>query len=175
MENHGLLSVVQSLQACAGEKHCHNRYEEQGWRWSLLLDFGPCNSVGRTGVSSQGVQSSGSIFAFLCCSSSLGVAYTSECFPCKPGTYADKQGSSFCKLCPANSYSNKGETSCHQCDPDKYSGDVSEGAKSLVGAINRHSRKQEVQPSIWSSPRPIILKPLPSGPCQSTLHQPLWK
>lgn len=50
-----------------------------------------------------------------------GVAYTSECFPCKPGTYADKQGSSFCKLCPANTYSNKGETSCHQCDPDKYS------------------------------------------------------
>nr|KAF6413426.1 hypothetical protein HJG59_007265 [Molossus molossus] len=50
-----------------------------------------------------------------------GVAYTSECFPCKPGTYADKQGSSFCKLCPENSYSNKEETSCHQCDPDKYS------------------------------------------------------
>ncbi|EPY84671.1 hypothetical protein CB1_000459017 [Camelus ferus] len=50
-----------------------------------------------------------------------GVAYTSECFPCKPGTYADKQGSSFCKLCPANSYSSKGETTCHQCDPDKYS------------------------------------------------------
>ncbi|XP_045402657.1 endosome/lysosome-associated apoptosis and autophagy regulator 1 isoform X3 [Lemur catta] len=50
-----------------------------------------------------------------------GVAYTSECFPCKPGTYAAKQGSSFCKLCPANTYSNKGETSCHQCDPDKYS------------------------------------------------------
>ncbi|XP_049736129.1 endosome/lysosome-associated apoptosis and autophagy regulator 1 isoform X1 [Elephas maximus indicus] len=50
-----------------------------------------------------------------------GVAYTSECFPCKPGTYAAKQGSSFCKLCPANFYSNKGETSCHQCDPDKYS------------------------------------------------------
>uniref|UniRef100_A0A2K6A702 Endosome/lysosome-associated apoptosis and autophagy regulator 1 n=1 Tax=Mandrillus leucophaeus TaxID=9568 RepID=A0A2K6A702_MANLE len=50
-----------------------------------------------------------------------GVAYTSECFPCKPGTYASKKGSSFCKLCPANSYSNKGETSCHQCDPDKYS------------------------------------------------------
>ncbi|XP_075837713.1 endosome/lysosome-associated apoptosis and autophagy regulator 1 isoform X2 [Microtus pennsylvanicus] len=50
-----------------------------------------------------------------------GVAYTSECFPCKPGTYASKQGSSFCKLCPVNSYSNKGETSCHPCDPDKYS------------------------------------------------------
>uniref|UniRef100_F6TRZ6 Endosome-lysosome associated apoptosis and autophagy regulator 1 n=1 Tax=Equus caballus TaxID=9796 RepID=F6TRZ6_HORSE len=50
-----------------------------------------------------------------------GVAYTSECFPCKPGTYADQQGSSFCKLCPVNTYSNKGETSCHQCDPDKYS------------------------------------------------------
>ncbi|XP_004853673.1 UPF0577 protein KIAA1324 homolog isoform X4 [Heterocephalus glaber] len=50
-----------------------------------------------------------------------GVAYTSECFPCKPGTYAAKQGSSFCQLCPANSYSNKGETSCHPCDSDKYS------------------------------------------------------
>uniref|UniRef100_A0A8D0YJ95 Endosome-lysosome associated apoptosis and autophagy regulator 1 n=1 Tax=Sus scrofa TaxID=9823 RepID=A0A8D0YJ95_PIG len=62
-----------------------------------------------------------------------GVAYTSECFPCKPGTYADKQGSSFCKLCPANTYSNKGETSCHQCDPDKYSGDVSVDGESLVG------------------------------------------
>ncbi|KAH0500939.1 UPF0577 protein [Microtus ochrogaster] len=50
-----------------------------------------------------------------------GVAYTSECFPCKPGTYASKQGSSFCKLCPVNSYSSKGETFCHPCDPDKYS------------------------------------------------------
>ncbi|XP_021013167.1 UPF0577 protein KIAA1324 homolog isoform X1 [Mus caroli] len=50
-----------------------------------------------------------------------GVAYTSECFPCKPGTYAAKQGSPFCKLCPANYYSNKGETSCHPCDADKYS------------------------------------------------------
>lgn len=61
---------------------------------------------------------------FLCHSFSPGVAYTSECFPCKPGTYASKQGSSFCKLCPVNTYSNKGETSCHPCDPDKYSGDV---------------------------------------------------
>ena len=26
LENHSLLSVVQSLQARAGEKHCHNRY-----------------------------------------------------------------------------------------------------------------------------------------------------
>lgn len=81
------------------------------------------------GVSPQGPQSPDLILAFLCCSSSPGVAYTSECFPCKPGTYADQQGSSSCKLCPANFYSNKGETSCHQCDPDKYSG---EGRKSLV-------------------------------------------
>ena len=81
------------------------------------------------GVSPHSPQSPGSILAFLCGSSSPGVAYTSECFPCKPGTYADQQGSSSCKLCPANFYSNKGETSCHQCDPDKYSG---EGRKSLV-------------------------------------------
>ncbi|XP_006039031.1 UPF0577 protein KIAA1324-like, partial [Alligator sinensis] len=50
-----------------------------------------------------------------------GVAYTSECFPCKPGTYASKPGSSFCKLCPPNSYSGKGATSCQQCEPNTYS------------------------------------------------------
>lgn len=124
------------------------------------------------GVSPHGPQSPGSILALLCCSSSPGVAYTSECFPCKPGTYADQQGSSSCKLCPANFYSNKGETSCHQCDPDKYSG---EGRKSLVfrarwglgrGEWGRagsgvgwsrgryqhiYRGEQEVEPSFWPS------------------------
>lgn len=109
-------------------------------------------SAGRVWVSPQGAQSLGSILTFLCCSSSLGVAYTSECFPCKPGTYADQKGSSCCKLCPANSYSNKGETSCHQCDPDKYSGDVSEGGKSSVGGYQHiHRDRQEVEPSFWPS------------------------
>lgn len=51
-----------------------------------------------------------------------GVAYTSECFQCKPGTYSAKPGSARCTPCPAKTYSNKGATVCLQCDQDKYSG-----------------------------------------------------
>ncbi|XP_067095809.1 endosome/lysosome-associated apoptosis and autophagy regulator 1 [Osmerus mordax] len=49
-----------------------------------------------------------------------GVAYTSECFHCKPGTYSAKPGSAHCASCPADSYSNKGATVCQQCEKDKY-------------------------------------------------------
>ncbi|KAK1152277.1 UPF0577 protein KIAA1324-like isoform X1 [Acipenser oxyrinchus oxyrinchus] len=56
-----------------------------------------------------------------------GVAYTSECFPCRPGTYTSKRGSSVCNPCPKNTYSNKGATVCQQCDQDKYS-DTGSGA-----------------------------------------------
>lgn len=102
----------------------------------MRLSLWPCDSGGgKSGPAPGGAQSRGSRLALLC-SSFPGVAYTSECFPCKPGTYADQQGSSFCKLCPENYYSNKEETSCHQCDPDKYSGDVSEGRKGLEGDTN---------------------------------------
>ncbi|KAG7472616.1 hypothetical protein MATL_G00110570 [Megalops atlanticus] len=51
-----------------------------------------------------------------------GVAYTSECFLCKPGTYSAKAGSAICAPCPVDSYSNKGATVCQQCDSDKYAG-----------------------------------------------------
>uniref|UniRef100_A0A3P9KN75 Si:ch211-163l21.8 n=1 Tax=Oryzias latipes TaxID=8090 RepID=A0A3P9KN75_ORYLA len=50
-----------------------------------------------------------------------GVAYTSECFHCKPGTHSAKAGSARCTPCPADTYSNKGATVCHQCEKDKYS------------------------------------------------------
>ncbi|KAM7404642.1 hypothetical protein PAMP_011972 [Pampus punctatissimus] len=49
-----------------------------------------------------------------------GVAYTSECFHCKPGTYSANKGSARCAPCPADTFSNKGATVCHQCDADKY-------------------------------------------------------
>ncbi|KAJ8017113.1 hypothetical protein DPEC_G00014390 [Dallia pectoralis] len=49
-----------------------------------------------------------------------GVAYTSECFHCKAGTYSSKPGSARCNPCPADSYSNKGATVCQQCGPDQY-------------------------------------------------------
>ncbi|KAF4800049.1 hypothetical protein TURU_048522 [Turdus rufiventris] len=49
-----------------------------------------------------------------------GVAFTSECFPCKPGTFAPAAGSTACQPCPANTFSGKGATACQPCDPDTY-------------------------------------------------------
>ncbi|NXS93648.1 K1324 protein, partial [Jacana jacana] len=49
-----------------------------------------------------------------------GVAYTSECFPCKPGTFAPAAGSSSCQLCPADTFSSKGATACQPCEPPTY-------------------------------------------------------
>uniref|UniRef100_A0A8B9LMZ8 Si:ch211-163l21.8 n=1 Tax=Astyanax mexicanus TaxID=7994 RepID=A0A8B9LMZ8_ASTMX len=51
-----------------------------------------------------------------------GVAYTSECFHCKPGTYSDKPGAARCAPCAADTYSNKGATVCQECEKEKYSG-----------------------------------------------------
>uniref|UniRef100_A0A8C1MVU7 KIAA1324 like n=1 Tax=Cyprinus carpio TaxID=7962 RepID=A0A8C1MVU7_CYPCA len=41
-----------------------------------------------------------------------GVAYTSECFPCKPGTFSRAPGSSSCEPCPRDTYSGRGASSC---------------------------------------------------------------
>ncbi|XP_039566820.1 endosome/lysosome-associated apoptosis and autophagy regulator 1 isoform X3 [Passer montanus] len=49
-----------------------------------------------------------------------GVAFTSECFPCKPGTFAPAAGSTACQPCPADTFSGKGATACQPCDPDTY-------------------------------------------------------
>ncbi|KAM6290336.1 endosome/lysosome-associated apoptosis and autophagy regulator family member 2 isoform 3-T3 [Porphyrio hochstetteri] len=49
-----------------------------------------------------------------------GVAYTSECFACKPGTFSDKPGSSGCQLCPRNTYSEKGAKECTKCNEEMY-------------------------------------------------------
>ncbi|NWX51738.1 K132L protein, partial [Steatornis caripensis] len=49
-----------------------------------------------------------------------GVAYTSECFACKPGTFSDKPGSSGCQLCPRNTYSEKGAKDCTECKEEMY-------------------------------------------------------
>lgn len=52
-----------------------------------------------------------------------GVAFTSECFPCKPGTFAPAAGSASCQPCPADTFSGKGATACQPCDPDTYAGE----------------------------------------------------
>lgn len=54
--------------------------------------------------------------------SHTGVAYTSECFPCKAGTYAPEPGASRCAPCAANAYSRKGATVCQECEKEKYAG-----------------------------------------------------
>uniref|UniRef100_A0A7N6FA93 MRH domain-containing protein n=1 Tax=Anabas testudineus TaxID=64144 RepID=A0A7N6FA93_ANATE len=45
-----------------------------------------------------------------------GVAYTSECFPCKPGTFSQVPGSSTCQPCPRDTYSGHGASSCTPCN-----------------------------------------------------------
>ncbi|XP_030628113.1 endosome/lysosome-associated apoptosis and autophagy regulator family member 2 [Chanos chanos] len=50
-----------------------------------------------------------------------GVAYTSECFPCRPGTFSKVPGSSSCDLCLRNTYSAKGASSCTSCPENQYS------------------------------------------------------
>ncbi|KAM7178402.1 endosome/lysosome-associated apoptosis and autophagy regulator family member 2 isoform 2-T2 [Macrochelys suwanniensis] len=52
-----------------------------------------------------------------------GVAYTSECFPCKPGTFSDKPGSSNCQVCPRNTYSEKGAKECVSCNKETHYAD----------------------------------------------------
>lgn len=50
-----------------------------------------------------------------------GVAYTSECFPCRPGWFSPTPGSSSCQPCPSNTYSVKGASSCTPCPEHHYS------------------------------------------------------
>uniref|UniRef100_A0A146ZIT8 Endosome-lysosome associated apoptosis and autophagy regulator family member 2a n=1 Tax=Fundulus heteroclitus TaxID=8078 RepID=A0A146ZIT8_FUNHE len=45
-----------------------------------------------------------------------GVAYTSECFPCKAGTFSRAPGSSVCESCPRDTYSGHGASSCTPCN-----------------------------------------------------------
>lgn len=45
-----------------------------------------------------------------------GVAYTSECFPCKAGTFSRAPGSSACEPCPRDTFSGHGASSCTHCN-----------------------------------------------------------
>lgn len=55
---------------------------------------------------------------FFVCS---GVAYTSECFLCRPGWFSSAPGSSSCQPCPSNTFSTKGASSCTACPENHYS------------------------------------------------------
>lgn len=45
-----------------------------------------------------------------------GVAYTSECFPCKPGTFSRVPGSTACDPCSRDTYAGHGASSCTPCN-----------------------------------------------------------
>ncbi|XP_032379813.1 UPF0577 protein KIAA1324-like [Etheostoma spectabile] len=45
-----------------------------------------------------------------------GVAYTSECFPCKPGTFSRVPGSTTCEPCLRDTYAGHGASSCTPCN-----------------------------------------------------------
>ncbi|KAH7948001.1 hypothetical protein HPB52_017604 [Rhipicephalus sanguineus] len=49
-----------------------------------------------------------------------GVAYTSECTPCAPGTYSDTEGAVECKPCPLNTYSIGDASECKACGPEEF-------------------------------------------------------
>ncbi|XP_077995582.1 endosome/lysosome-associated apoptosis and autophagy regulator family member 2-like [Glandiceps talaboti] len=55
----------------------------------------------------------------------MGLAYTSECTKCAPGTYAREEGSRFCEMCEANTYSTVGSSECQNCLDTQYSGPAS--------------------------------------------------
>ncbi|KAM8883660.1 endosome/lysosome-associated apoptosis and autophagy regulator family member 2-like [Synchiropus picturatus] len=50
-----------------------------------------------------------------------GVAYTSECFPCRPGWFSPSPGASSCQPCPTDTFSTKGSSSCTACPENQYS------------------------------------------------------
>ncbi|XP_077565494.1 endosome/lysosome-associated apoptosis and autophagy regulator family member 2-like isoform X1 [Stigmatopora nigra] len=50
-----------------------------------------------------------------------GVAYTSKCFPCRPGWFSTSAGSSSCRPCPTDTFSRKKATSCAPCPENHYS------------------------------------------------------
>uniref|UniRef100_A0AAY5KR10 MRH domain-containing protein n=1 Tax=Esox lucius TaxID=8010 RepID=A0AAY5KR10_ESOLU len=59
-----------------------------------------------------------------------GVAYTSECFPCKPGTFSPTPGSSRCQPCPRDTHSGHGASSCTLCNTSThYAPEGSSGCK----------------------------------------------
>ncbi|XP_070549925.1 endosome/lysosome-associated apoptosis and autophagy regulator family member 2-like isoform X2 [Ptychodera flava] len=51
----------------------------------------------------------------------MGIAYTSECTKCKPGTFARDEGSRFCEDCPADTFSVTGSGECQKCPDTHYS------------------------------------------------------
>lgn len=101
-----------------------------------------------------------------------GVAYTSECFPCKPGTFSRVPGSSACEACPRDTFSGHGASSCTPCDTTtQYSVEGSAECKSKTACSTKdyvqihtacdHERKTQVVYK-WMEPQ-ICLENVPGA------------
>ncbi|KAK3733694.1 hypothetical protein QZH41_008482, partial [Actinostola sp. cb2023] len=72
-----------------------------------------------------------------------GVAYTSECQMCDPGTFAKDEGSAFCNVCPKNTMSIVGSSKCSKCN------EVTE--YSAIGSKNCSERKPCTQQDYYDT------------------------
>ncbi|CAN9516174.1 unnamed protein product [Ophioblennius macclurei] len=112
--------LVQSDQCQSKDSGNHwMRVSEKSWS-SYRLDLSNGNSVLYWRTTAFALQNGVPKPVLLRNIQISGVAYTSECFHCKPGTHSAQAGSARCAPCPANSYSNKGATACRECEDDQY-------------------------------------------------------
>ncbi|NXU64536.1 K132L protein, partial [Horornis vulcanius] len=96
-----------------------------------------------------------------------GVAYTSECFACKPGTFSDKPGASGCQVCPRDTYSEKGAKECTKCKEEMYYA----GGPSLHLVLKLHSTPCEL--SVSSFQTQIMYKWIEPKICREDLPDAL--
>lgn len=87
-----------------------------------------------------------SLFSFLFSFISIpGVAYTSQCFPCKPGTFSQVPGSSTCQLCHRDTFSGHGASSCTPCNSTtQYAGRQKLKERDVHLIVNLHCSQQHV-------------------------------
>uniref|UniRef100_A0A0N4ZBC2 MRH domain-containing protein n=1 Tax=Parastrongyloides trichosuri TaxID=131310 RepID=A0A0N4ZBC2_PARTI len=76
----------------------------------------------------------------------IGIAYTTSCTACPPGTYSSYEGSSKCDICPENTFSDYKSDRCHSCPYGTYSLGKSEMCieKPACSNIDFHENRNEL-------------------------------
>uniref|UniRef100_A0A0K0ES47 MRH domain-containing protein n=1 Tax=Strongyloides stercoralis TaxID=6248 RepID=A0A0K0ES47_STRER len=75
----------------------------------------------------------------------IGIAYTTTCTPCPPGTFSSIDGSTKCNICPENTFSEYRSYKCNLCPYDTYSLGKSSIClkKPLCTNIDFHEKRSE--------------------------------
>uniref|UniRef100_A0A0N5BZG8 Ephrin_rec_like domain-containing protein n=1 Tax=Strongyloides papillosus TaxID=174720 RepID=A0A0N5BZG8_STREA len=76
----------------------------------------------------------------------IGIAYTTSCTPCPPGTFSPYEGSTKCDICPENTFSQYKSDKCILCPFGTYSLGKSEVCqkKPLCSSIDFHEKRSEI-------------------------------